>query len=161
MIEWLVVGSLAALLDRKGIKNQREEERDKRLAREEHARKIAENERKEKGEREKEERNRMIKIRFEKAVERGEDVCWSCKTIKPERCVNCGECISCYENRAYRSGNECCSCWRKRIERECKKAENKGHDVCYSCGTIDPERCYCGNCTVCYGGTSSGCNVCD
>ena len=42
-----------------------------------------------------------------------------------------------------------------------EEAANEGRDVCMNCLTIEPSRCYCGNCNNCCGGTSSGGSSCD
>lgn len=42
----------------------------------------------------------------EKADESGEDVCWDCLSIKPDRC-RCGKCLECY---GYMGGIDCTAC---------------------------------------------------
>ncbi|MFZ2167776.1 MAG: hypothetical protein WAV50_02810 [Minisyncoccia bacterium] len=42
-----------------------------------------------------------------------------------------------------------------------EEAADEGRDVCMNCLTVEPTRCYCGNCCHCCGGTSSGCSSCD
>lgn len=65
--------------------------------------------------------------------------------------------------------------WREELSRRQEEADREndrryraagaamaqGLDVCLTCLTVEPSRCYCGNCNTCHGGTSSGCNVCD
>lgn len=44
---------------------------------------------------------------------------------------------------------------------EVEEAEAAGHDVCYECLTIDPDRCTnCSNCTSCNGGQYGLCGSC-
>lgn len=33
-------------------------------------------------------------------------------------------------------------------------------EYCQKCGTYKPDRCYCGNCMICYGDSGGECNSC-
>ncbi|MCX6761507.1 MAG: hypothetical protein NTY33_01490 [Candidatus Moranbacteria bacterium] len=43
----------------------------------------------------------------QEAEERGEDVCWKCLTVEPQRCGGCGGCIKC--NGDDDGSGTCCS----------------------------------------------------
>lgn len=95
------------------------------------------------------------------AVSKGIDVCRECKTITPNRCVRCHKCISCWSNRSSRYSHLCSHCGQGVASRECAYAESHGKDVCWDCLTVEPLRCYCGNCTICYGHAGwNECNSC-
>lgn len=102
------------------------------------------------------EKDRLVR----NALLAGGDACQQCKTIRPLRCA-CGACIATYPCSAGFGPGTCESCHRKVRAAACRKAEALGHDVCGDCLTVQPDRCYCGNCVVCYGGSTSACSVCD
>lgn len=129
-------------------------------AKETERRHIAEHERRTREENEKRERERRKKEELKQAVRAGKDVCSKCETIGPRRCSHCSICINCGWNRSSRYSDLCDKCGKEVGRRECAIAEGQERDVCWDCLSVEPSRCYCGNCYNCYGNAGGECNVC-
>lgn len=157
---WYFVGIIAAIVIAryiyKTVKEANEEierkEREKERAIEFEKRKQAE-------EKKKLEKERVLRD----AASAGKYVCWKCETIEPKRCVECGLCLSCWENRSQYFSNLCEYHGQIEAENIIKGAQRKGHDICIKCRTIDPPRCSqagCNNCLICYGLVGDVCDIC-
>ena len=155
---WYFVGFIAAIvviiIIYRAIKEMNEEaEREKR---------IKEREIQAEKKRQAEENNKLeLKRALREAESSGKYVCWKCETIEPKRCVDCGLCLSCWENRSQYFSNLCENHGLIEANKIIADAKRKGHNICIKCLTIDPPRCSqpdCTNCLICYG---LGGDVCD
>lgn len=157
---WYFVGFIAAIVAVtyivEAVKRFNEEAERERRAKESA---IEYEKRKQAEERKKLEKERVLR----EASSAGKYVCWKCETIEPKCCVDCGLCLSCWENRSKYYSNLCKHHGQIEADKIIANARSEGHDICEDCLAIDPDRCIhwgCDRCLECNDRVGDECIIC-